>query len=526
MRRLHRQGRRAICYLDVGSWESYRPDAGRFPRSVIGRRYEGFPDERWLDIRRFHSFAGAAASAASRCAPARASTRSSPTTSPAGKTRPASPSPAADQLRFNRWIARQVHARGMAVALKNDGRQVKQLVGRLRLRDRRAVLPVRRMRPLPALRANRQGRLRGRVRTRPRPSSAPPPGRSTSARSASPTTSSPGPGNRAIRSLRARGSASGRDGARKRAEGGPMGFDQYHEPPDELSAETRTFARLCASLTEEAEAIGWYEQRLAVEPDAEARGDHARRPGGGVQALRDGPRVPPAPHPALAADLRGRPLPGRRHRRARRGGRGRSAMRRRPSDRGGPARWASAASRGRNDEPPTAKPGADHRLRLGAARRRGRSACGRAAAAAGRLPAPGWSTRPPTSAASSRSTRRPPTASPPRSAVSCRWSSCGPSSRSRRAELADNDRGAVDADLEPLDEPPSGSRSPRTSPSSTAGPRPASPASPTPRRSKRSRSAPAPRATRARSPARSRRCARSGSKGPTGWRSAPTSTPG
>ena len=51
----------------------------------------------------------------------------------------------------------------------------------------------------------------------------------------------------------------------------PMGFDQYHEPADELPAETRTFARLCASLTEEAEAIGWYEQRLAVEPDRDAR---------------------------------------------------------------------------------------------------------------------------------------------------------------------------------------------------------------------------------------------------------------
>jgi uncharacterized protein len=50
-----------------------------------------------------------------------------------------------------------------------------------------------------------------------------------------------------------------------------MGFDQYHEPPEELPAKTRTFARLCASLTEEAEAIGWYEQRLAVEPDREAR---------------------------------------------------------------------------------------------------------------------------------------------------------------------------------------------------------------------------------------------------------------
>jgi hypothetical protein len=49
-----------------------------------------------------------------------------------------------------------------------------------------------------------------------------------------------------------------------------MGFDQYHEPPHELPAETRTFARLCASLTEEAEAIGWYEQRIAVERNPEA----------------------------------------------------------------------------------------------------------------------------------------------------------------------------------------------------------------------------------------------------------------
>ncbi len=49
-----------------------------------------------------------------------------------------------------------------------------------------------------------------------------------------------------------------------------MGFDQYHEPPEELPAATRTFARLCASLTEEAEAIGWYEQRIAVETDPEA----------------------------------------------------------------------------------------------------------------------------------------------------------------------------------------------------------------------------------------------------------------
>ena len=50
-----------------------------------------------------------------------------------------------------------------------------------------------------------------------------------------------------------------------------MGFDQYHEPAAELSAETRTFARMIASLTEEAEAIGWYEQRMSVEPDQQAK---------------------------------------------------------------------------------------------------------------------------------------------------------------------------------------------------------------------------------------------------------------
>jgi uncharacterized protein len=50
-----------------------------------------------------------------------------------------------------------------------------------------------------------------------------------------------------------------------------MSTDQYHEPPEELSAETRTFARMITSLIEEAEAIGWYEQRLSLEKDRQAR---------------------------------------------------------------------------------------------------------------------------------------------------------------------------------------------------------------------------------------------------------------
>ena len=50
-----------------------------------------------------------------------------------------------------------------------------------------------------------------------------------------------------------------------------MAENQYHEPPDELSAETRTFARMITSLTEEVEAISWYEQRISIEKDTEAR---------------------------------------------------------------------------------------------------------------------------------------------------------------------------------------------------------------------------------------------------------------
>jgi hypothetical protein len=50
-----------------------------------------------------------------------------------------------------------------------------------------------------------------------------------------------------------------------------MPTDQYHEPPNELDEEVRSFARICTSLIEEAEAINWYEQRLALEQDLEAR---------------------------------------------------------------------------------------------------------------------------------------------------------------------------------------------------------------------------------------------------------------
>ncbi len=125
---LHRLGRKVICYLDVGSWESYRPDAGSFPLSTLGKAYAGYPDERWLDIRRIGALAPILRNRFDRCArkgfdavePDNIAGYENPTGFPLG---------AADQLRFNRWVAREVHRRGMAVALKNDPEQVRQLLG-------------------------------------------------------------------------------------------------------------------------------------------------------------------------------------------------------------------------------------------------------------------------------------------------------------------------------------------------------------------------------------------------------------
>ena len=228
--------------------------------------------------------------------------------------------------------------------------------------------------------------------------------------------------------------------------------------PRSCRRETRTFARLCASLTEEAEAIGWYEQRLAVEPDADARAIMSDAQGEEFKHFAMDLEFLLRRTPALAADRRRRPLPGRRHRRARRGRRGRLGRGRRRRGRrpGRPtARSESAASRGRSDEPPAAPPGADLRCRLGAARRRGaRAPAGPAGGApAGRLRRParlaalGDQPRPHRADRLAGGRRRHRRAAPGPAAGRAAGRVLG---LPRRA--GDNDRGAVDADLEPLDE--------------------------------------------------------------------------
>lgn len=48
---LHARGKKVICYVSVGSWEDFRPDADDFPEAVLGNDYDGWPGERYLDIR-------------------------------------------------------------------------------------------------------------------------------------------------------------------------------------------------------------------------------------------------------------------------------------------------------------------------------------------------------------------------------------------------------------------------------------------------------------------------------------------
>ncbi|HET9197816.1 MAG TPA: endo alpha-1,4 polygalactosaminidase [Solirubrobacterales bacterium] len=126
--RLHRLGRKVVCYLDVGSWESYRPDADRFPQALLGRAYEGYPDERWLDIRRLDLLAPILRQRIDVCR-RKGFDAVEPDNVAGFENETGFPLGAGDQLRFNRWVAREVHRRGMAVALKNDPRQVRQLLG-------------------------------------------------------------------------------------------------------------------------------------------------------------------------------------------------------------------------------------------------------------------------------------------------------------------------------------------------------------------------------------------------------------
>ncbi|CAL9423139.1 endo alpha-1,4 polygalactosaminidase [Streptomyces sp. enrichment culture] len=123
---LHADGRKVICYLSTGAWEDWRPDAGAFPRSLLGRG-NGWKGERWLDIRRTDVLGPLMAARLDMCRE-KGFDAVEPDNMDGYANATGFPLTAADQLRYNRLIARLAHDRGMSVGLKNDLDQIPELV--------------------------------------------------------------------------------------------------------------------------------------------------------------------------------------------------------------------------------------------------------------------------------------------------------------------------------------------------------------------------------------------------------------
>jgi hypothetical protein len=127
VRALQRRGRKVACYLNAGAWEDFRADSDAYPRSVRGAVYEDYADdERWLDIRRIDLLAPILRARINACR-AKGFDGVDPDNLNGFETKTGFPLSADDQLRFNKWLAKEVHARGLSIGLKNDGTQARAL---------------------------------------------------------------------------------------------------------------------------------------------------------------------------------------------------------------------------------------------------------------------------------------------------------------------------------------------------------------------------------------------------------------
>jgi hypothetical protein len=124
---LHSRGRRVICYVNAGGWEDWRPDASRFPTDVIGKPLDGWPGERWLDIRRLDVLAPLMEARLDMCQD-KGFDAVEPDNIDGYINDTGFALSASDQLRFNRWLADTAHDRGMSIGLKNDLDQIGDLL--------------------------------------------------------------------------------------------------------------------------------------------------------------------------------------------------------------------------------------------------------------------------------------------------------------------------------------------------------------------------------------------------------------
>jgi hypothetical protein len=118
---LHAQGRHVVCYIDVGTAEDFRPDYSDFPRSVLGRS-NGWPGEKWLDIRQLSIIEPIMAARFQMCRE-KGFDAVEPDNMEGAFNKTGFPITPAEQLTYDDWVAEEVHSLGMAVLQKNDAQQ-------------------------------------------------------------------------------------------------------------------------------------------------------------------------------------------------------------------------------------------------------------------------------------------------------------------------------------------------------------------------------------------------------------------
>ena len=124
---LHSKGRKASCYVNVGAWEDWRTDKDEFPKEVLGNDYSGWEGEKWLDIRKIDKIGSIMQKRFDVCKE-KGFDAIEPDNIDGYLQDTGFEINYEDQLKYNKWIAEQAHARGLSIGLKNDGDQVKDLV--------------------------------------------------------------------------------------------------------------------------------------------------------------------------------------------------------------------------------------------------------------------------------------------------------------------------------------------------------------------------------------------------------------
>ena len=125
---LHAKNRKVICYISVGSWEDWRPDKDQFPAEVLGKDYDGWPGEKWLDIRRIDLLAPIMLARLDLCK-AKGFDALEPDNMEIYANDTGFPLTYEDQLRYTLWLAEEAHKRGLAIGQKNAPDQTRDLVG-------------------------------------------------------------------------------------------------------------------------------------------------------------------------------------------------------------------------------------------------------------------------------------------------------------------------------------------------------------------------------------------------------------